>query len=246
MVTQSEIKEISVSLIGTERLAEAMAVVDGSGMRDGAPFRVRRPRLTRQLLYMARSQRRQSFPAGQSSPFATRPRAITHFNNLGNLHSSTPRTDNPNTHNRDWIWTNRFGDDAQPRTINPSRSSDAIMNPHESNQRNTRLVPEIPNAGGGTPMHISAAGSLFSTNTSIFHDSWLQPRVATSTRRDSSQNGSMLHEYLQQPRIAPSRRRDGNGSQPVHLHASTPHAHWRQHVPTNSESPLRVINHPAI
>jgi hypothetical protein len=240
MVTQSEIKEISVSLIGTERLAEAMAVVDGSGMREGAPFRVRRPRLTRQLLYMARSQRRQSFPAGQSSPFATRPRAITHFNNLGNLHSSTPRTDNPNTHNRDWIWTNRFGDDAQPRTINPSRSSDAIMNPHESNQTNTRAVPGIPNVGGGTSMHSSTAGSLFSTNVSIFHDSWLQPRVAPSTSRNDH-TSSMFHEYWQQSRIAPSTRR-----QPVHLHASTPHPNWHQHVPTHSESPLRVVTLPAI
>jgi hypothetical protein len=245
MVTQSEIKEISVSLMGTERLAEAMAVVDGSGMREGAPFRVRRPRLTRQLLSMARAQRHQSFPAGQSSPFATRPRAITHFNNLGNLQSSssTPRTDNPNTHNRDWIWTTRFGDDAQPRTINPSRSSDAIMNPHESNQTNTRSVPGIPNAGGGTSMHSSTAGSLFSTNGSIFHDSWLQPRVAPSTRRNDQ--NSMFHDYWQQSRIAPSTRRDGGG-QPVHLHASTPHPNWRQHVPTHSESPLSVVTLPAI
>jgi hypothetical protein len=224
MVTKSEIKEISASLIGTERLAEAMTVVNGSGMREGVPFRVRRPRLARQLLSMAEAQRRRSFLAGQSSQFATRPPAMTHFNNFDNLHTSPParRTDNSNTHDRDWIWTTRFGDDAQPRTINPSRSSDAIMNPHESNQMNTRSVPGIQNSVRGTAMHSSTAGSLLSTNSSIFHDSWLQPR------------------------IAPSRRSDGNDSLQVHLHATTPHAHWRQHVPTNSESSLRVITRPAI
>ena len=244
MVTQSEIKEISVSLIGTERLAEAMAVVDGSGMREGAPFRVRRPRLTRQLLSMARSQRHQSFPAGQSSPFATRPRAITHFNNLGNLHSSssTPRTDNPNTHNRDWIWTTRFGDDAQPRTINPSRSSDAIMNPHETNQTNTASVPGIPSAGRGTSMHSSTAGSLFSTNGSFIHDHWQQPRTSPSARREGRQHGSIVLDNWQQPRTSLLARRDR--SQPVHLHASTTHAYWRQR--TNSASPLPVITLPAI
>ncbi len=275
MVTKSQIKEISASLIGTERLAQAMAVVNGSGMQEGSPFRVRRPRLARQSLFIAG---RTSFRAGQLSPFATRPPSMTSFPT-----PRTPRTDDSNTHNRDWLWTTRFIDDAQPRTINPSRSSDAIMNPHETNQTNTASVPGIPSAGRGTSMHSSTAGSLFSTNGSFIHDHWQQPRTSPSARREGRQhgsivlddstagslfstNGSFVHDHWQQPRTSPSARREGrqhgsivldnwqqprtsllarrDRSQPVHLHASTTHAYWRQR--TNSASPLPVITLPAI
>ena len=234
MVTKSQIKEISASLIGTERLAQAMAVVNGSGMQEGSPFRVRRPRLARQSLFIAG---RTSFRAGQLSPFATRPPSMTSFPT-----PRTPRTDDSNTHNRDWLWTTRFIDDAQPRTINPSRSSDAIMNPHETNQTNTASVPGIPSAGRGTSMHSSTAGSLFSTNGSFIHDHWQQPRTSPSARREGRQHGSIVLDNWQQPRTSLLARRDR--SQPVHLHASTTHAYWRQR--TNSASPLPVITLPAI
>jgi hypothetical protein len=221
MVTKSQIKEISASLIGTERLAKAMAVVNGSEMREGSPFRVRRLRLARQSLFIARAQRRASFRAGQWSPYATRLPAMTHFNNSDNSHSSSPtprtlRTDDTNTHNRGLI------DDAQPRTINPSRSSDAILNPHETNQANTTSVPGIPTAGRGTSMHISTAGSLFSTNGSIVHDRWQQPRIAPSTRREGRQNESIFHYNWQQPRISSSARREGRQN------GSIVHNNWQQ------------------
>ena len=60
MVTKSEIKETSASLIGTERLAQAMAVVNGSELQEAPPFcGVRRPpRLARRVLARARVARR--------------------------------------------------------------------------------------------------------------------------------------------------------------------------------------------
>jgi hypothetical protein len=248
MVTKSEIKQISASLIGTERLAQAMAVVNGSEMQEGAPFRVQRQRLARQLRSIARAQRRRSGPDGQLSPFPTRLPTMRHFNNGNNLSTSqsTPRTNNSNTHNRDWIWTTRFIDDEQPRTINPSRSSDAIMNPHETNQMNTISTPGLPTAGGGTSMHNSAAGSLFSTNGTIVHANWMQPREAPHT------NGSGFHDHwLQQRQVSPTRRGLSSGDNVLAIGrlgsiASTTHAHWRQQVPTNSETPLPVLTLPAI
>ena len=271
MVSKSEIKQISASLIGTERLAQAMAVVNGSGMQEGAPFRARRPRLARHLLSVARSPMRLSFSAGQASPSATRSRANTHFNNGVNLHTGPfTRTDDTNTHSRDWMWATRFIDDAQPRTINPSRSSDAIMNPHESNQSHTESVQGMPTSGGGVSMHSSTAGSLFSTNRSIAHEHWQQTRVVPSnstagslfsTNRsiahenwhqtrivpstpNDSQNGSIIHDYWQQPRVARSTRRDRNNQ--VQLHVSSVHPYWRQSVPSNSESHLPVTILPVI
>ena len=244
MVTKSEIKEISASLIGTERLARAMAVVDGSEMQEGAPFRVQRRRLARQLRSIARAQR--------SSPFSTRLATMRRVNNGDNLHisPSMPRRDSSNTHSRDWIWTTRFIDDEQPRAINPSRSSDAIMNPHETNQMNTTSIPGLPTADGGAPMHSSTAGSLFSTNGTIFHDNWLQPREALEA---PPTNGSIFHDYWLQEhrqvsRVSPTRRGLTSGDNVIaigRLGASTTHANWRQHMPTNSESPLPVLILPA-
>ena len=230
MVTKSQIKEISASLIGTERLTQAMAVVNESGMQEGSPFRVRRPRLARQSLFTARAQGRTSFRAGRLSPFATRPPSMT-----SSPTPRTSRTDDSNLHNRDWLWTTRFIDDAQPRTINPTRSSDAIMNPHET-QTSTTSVPGIPS------MHSSVAGSLFSTNGSFVHDHWQQSRTSPSARREGSQIGSIVHDNWHQPRTPPSERRDRR--QPVHLHASTAHSYWRQ--ATNSASHLPVITLPAV
>lgn len=268
MVSKSEIKLISASLIGTERLAQAMAVVNESGMQEGAPFRARRPRLARHLLSVARSPMRLSFSAGQASPSATRSRAHTH--------------DDTNTHNRDWAWTNRFLDDAQARTINPSRSSDAIMNPHETNQSHTESVSGITTAGGGASMHSTLAGSLImhahwqqtrlvpstpsgsqynsiahvnwhrtrtvpssggSQYNSIAHENWQRMRPVPSTP-SNSQNSSIIHDYWQQPRVTRPTRRDRNN--PVQLHVTSAHPSWSQNVPSNSEAHLPVVTLPAI
>ena len=255
--------EISKSLIGTERLAQAMA---GSRMQEGTPFRAQRTQLARRM------QRLQSRIDMQTTPFATR---------TGGDDSQA------NTHNMDWNWTNRFmistdEDDEQPRTIIHSLSSDALMGPHLTNQTSTVSdAARSSNVGEGTSMHITAAGSLFSSNNSIFqqqmrlvspsrhypdgtifHDSWQQHRQVrhvSPSRHDP--DGTIFHDAWQRPRqVSPTRR-----NQPMTLHAttthrnwrespqrreqpqppqlSTAHAYWREHGTTNSESniPLRVF-----
>mmetsp|Transcript_21746 Transcript_21746/g.38327 ORF Transcript_21746/g.38327 Transcript_21746/m.38327 type:complete len:1039 (-) Transcript_21746:340-3456(-) len=224
MVTKLEIKETSASLIGTERLAQAMAVVNGSEMQEAPPFHgVRRPpRLARRVLARARvAQRRrsgQAHEAGESSmmppqspnsPWLWSARFDNGQSNspsttgLSPGLSSMPRLDEggslptanngtDNTHNRDWLWATRFSSVSsnnnntteQPTTINPSRSSDAILNPHETNQNNA-AAPETAPARGEASMHNTTAGSLFS---STLHNHWQRrTREPQTTRRSSNQ-----------------------------------------------------------
>jgi len=235
MVTKSEIEETSASLIGTERLAQALAVVNVSGMREAPPFRGRRPRqLAHQILARARAQRRRSGQAQESadSPLMSPQSPNAHwlwsarFDNLPSAAGSssmppldegdsqppsppTPRSNNgfSNTNNN-WLWATRFAGsvsaDPQSRIINPSRSSDAIMNPHETNQSVAAPVREAH-------MHNTTAGSLFSSNTSMYHNHWQQRRVPP--RRSISQTIT----------LSPTRR----------------HTHWRQNPPT--ELPVTVL-----
>lgn len=266
MVTMSEIKETSAALIGTERLAQAMAVVSGSQMQEAPPLR-RTSRLARQMLDRARAQRRRSGraqrrppPGGESTAMSPRsPNAhwlwTERFNNSQPNTSpgtgpslmrsvnegETPTTSPPtprrrngaanDTHNRDWLWATRFNsfssnDDQQPRTINPSRSSDAIMNPYESNMRPDGEGPSTPTSteAGGRSMHNTAAGALFvPINNSMYHDHWAR-------------------------RNPPPRR--SNAQQPVSLTLSPRrvHQHWRQQpsIGSNPEPTLPVTVLPAI
>jgi len=262
MVTKSEIKATSASLIGTERLAQAMAVA-GSEMQEAPPFRVRRrpPQLARQMLARAREHRRRSgqtsegsgdSPSMQMPPQSPNAHWLwsARFDNGNNSPSSatigqspglTPggrssmwRTDdrgshptnspsstrannagsNQNTHNRDWLWAARFSTPSnnttnnstttQPTTINPSRSSDAIMNPHESHQNAPEEAPSPTTShrhgDEGASMHNNTAGSLF---TSAFHNHWQQrstrdaPRTATA-RLSSPPRHSRRHNHWRQ------------------------------------------------
>ncbi len=133
----------------------------------------------------------------------------------------TPRRNNGssnNTHNRDWLWATRFSSsssgaaDQQPRTIEPSRSSDAIMNPHEANQSNSLVsAPSTPTSNRGeTTQHNTTAGELFSSNTSMYHDHWQRRDFR---RRCTQQTPVTLT-------LSPSRR----------------HPHWNRQNSANSNS----------
>ncbi|KAL3791604.1 hypothetical protein HJC23_012194 [Cyclotella cryptica] len=142
MVTKSEIKETSATLIGTELLTQAMR----TSMVEAPPFRRRGPRLPRHML--ARGRRTpgnlQDGTIPQQSPNAhwlwtarfdnsrqqlpnSRPfPAPTNDNSTSAVNSPTLNT---NTHNNDWLWTTRF-ENRPSRRISPttlvSRSSDAL------------------------------------------------------------------------------------------------------------------------
>ena len=191
IVTKSEIDEISASLIGTKRLAEAMAV---SEMQEAPPFSVRRSRLARQLMTRARAAQR----LRHSGPTSLRPIPAS---------PRTPRANNV-THGRDRFLRATSGFLSPPSPsfqappINPSRSSDAIMNPHETNQLNTVSGTSNNGRGGGAgaSIHTSNAGSLFTTsvNQSMFHDHWIRQRQTPPPPMNISLSPSTPHPYWRQ------------------------------------------------
>jgi len=303
MVTKSEIKETSASLIGTERLARAMAVVEGSEMREAPPFRrgIRRPprMVARQMLARAREQARAQRdrrgspgvasssgnappaspnahwlwsarhgqqPSSPSSNVVNRlPPGLSSMPRLDEVgpHSSprllTPRPSNngpDNAHNRDWLWATRHGSSTlqqTPPSINPSRSSDAIMNPHETNavSRSSDAImnpyganaasaaPEAasPNAAPAdhqtTPTHHTAAGSLFS---STLHNHWQQQQrqgpQTTVTR------ASLHHEHWQQLQQQQQRQCPPTTA----TRATLQHSHWQQPQPQTT-TPRTTLHH---
>lgn len=199
IVTKSEIDEISASLIGTKRLAEAMAV---SEMQEAPPFSVRRSRLARQLMARARAAQRLRHPASAA------------YNNVTPTSASlSPSSNNPQTLRttnvalgRDRLlratsgFTSTPSPSFQAHPINPSRSSDAIMNPHESNQMNP--VSDVSGerggeGGGGASIHTSNAGALFTTsvNQSMFHDHWVRQRPAPPPPMNLSLAPSTPHPH---------------------------------------------------
>lgn len=200
-MTKSEIDEISASLIGTKRLAEAMAV---SEMQEAPPFSVRRSRLARQLMARARAAQRLRNPGSvghnnivpSSSPSMRPPTSPL-----------TPRTNNV-AHSRDRFLLATTGflsppspsnNSSQPRIINPSRSSDAIMNPHETHQ--SSAIGDGEDGGVGASIHTSNAGSLFTTsvvNQSMFHDHWIRQRQVPPPPMNLSLSPATPHPYWRQ------------------------------------------------
>jgi hypothetical protein len=267
MVTKSEIKETSASLLGTERLAQALAVVSGSEMQEAPPFRrTGRARLGRQMLARARAQRRRTSSGqanerggsslvpppspnshwlwtarfdldGQSGPNTGSSPSLSSMPTLGE-HVSSPRANNStnnttSSHNRDWLWATRFGSSStssnssqqpaqQPRVINPSRSSDAIMNPHETNQNNLAVAQEVTSVHEPS-IYNTAAGSLFSS--SMYHDHWHR---RTIDQRRNNQNSSITlsprryHSNWRQ--TAPN----SNVGADITLSPARLHSNWRQ------------------
>jgi len=262
IVTKNEIREKSASLMGTERLAKAMAVVDGSEMQEAPPFRsrVRRPRLARQMIARARALHAQAERRQHSGDAPPSPSPNTHWlwterhsqpstplaagqsympplneGDSSPTTSSTPGSNNGagNIRNRDWLWATRFDAispsviEPQPRTINPSRSSDAIMNPHESSQTTATATVAATPTRDDVPMHNTTAGSLFSSNQA------------------SSQNESMFHDHWQQRSQEPRRR---TGAVTLTLSPNRRHDHWRQmqsmpDAASDPTSPGRLHNH---
>jgi hypothetical protein len=204
IVTKSEIDEISASLIGTKRLAEAMAV---SEMQEAPPFSVRRSRLARQLMARARAAQRLrhsgSAAAGHNN-FILPTSASTLPSMRPPTSPQTPRTNNV-AHGRDRFLRATSGflsppsPSLQAHAINPSRSSDAIMNPHESNQINqvSNSSGERGGGEGGASIHTSNAGALFTTsvNQSIFHDHWIRQRQAPPPPMNLSLSPSTPHPH---------------------------------------------------
>ena len=216
MVTKTEITMVSQSLIGTDRLAQAMAAV-GSEMQQAPPFRVRGSRMARQMMNRARAQRRRSGEAAESTTSETpmSPNAnwlwSARFANEGP--PSTPRRSNSVSSSSNNVSSN--DDFQQPRTINPSRSSDAIMNPHEI--ASAPVTPTTANGGGGVSIHNhstihTSAGSLFSSNNSMIHDHWQQQSA---------------------------RRRARNQTAPITLSPNRAHSAWSRQRPRALTSPTR-------
>ena len=251
MVTKTEIKETSASLLGTERLAQALAVVNGPEMQEAPPFRraLQRSRLARQML--ARAQRRRSAgqtnspgDAGMLSPQSPSPNAhwlwSARFNDdqssaqsvsgtspvrsslpALNEGGSTPRANNVvssnMTYNRHSHWLSPNTPSQQPRTINPSRSSDAIMNPHETHQTEAVVSMERASALPNTN-----AGSLFSSlpvtstrgNSTMYHNHWHSR--TTENRRRNREHGLTM---------SPTRR----------------HIHWHRSTSNSSHLPVTML-----
>lgn len=191
MVTKAEIKDVSQSLIGTDRLAQAMAVV-GSDMQQAPPFRVRGSvqgsRLYRQMISRTRAQRRSEGSTGQGQ--------------------SAPQSPNPNP----WLWSARFADSPSTPTtptrnnsssleyhqIGPSLSSDAVlMNSHE-----TVITTATPPTGreGRASIHNTRVGYLFSSDDTMIHSHWHQrPRsIRSNSQTTVTLSPSRVHTHWQQ------------------------------------------------
>jgi ubiquitin-conjugating enzyme (huntingtin interacting protein 2) len=213
MVTKEEMYEISKTLIGTERLAQAMA---GSQMQEGTPFRsrVRQSQLVRE---MQRLRSRIDMP---STPFATR----------------TSEDDaNTQAYNMNWNWTTRFVIstdqlDEQPREINSSRSSEALTspNPMSSDADGSLVTPNdtiFHHHWAQQPRELTPITRL-DPDGSIFHDHWQSPRQVSPTRRSShpiNLGTPTIHNHWRES--SPTTR--NQPQLPPRL--STAHTYWREH-----------------
>jgi len=295
MVTKSELKETSVSLLGTEQLARALVVVEGSEMQQAPPFR-RGIQRTRQMFARAREQARvqrdRRGSQGDASPLTPQQSSNAHWlwnarfgqpnspttsvitpgalppglssmprlNEVG-LHSTTnpltPRVTNrgpDNIHNRDWLWATRFGNNTPSdlQVINPSRSSDAIMNPHESNAaattQSSQLAAAPPEGVHVTrgAMHDTVAGSLFSstlhnhwqhrqlspqrtTTRPTLHSHWQQQQQHRQLSPQRTTTRPTLHSHWQQQQANP---------QTTINRSTLHHSHWQQQQHQSSQTPI--------
>jgi len=228
MVTKEEMYEISKTLIGTERLAQAMA---GSQMQEGVPFRnrVRRSQLVRE---MQRLRSRIDMP---STPFATR-----------------TSEDDANTHayNMDWNWTTRFVIstdqlDEQQMEINSSRSSEALTSPDpmSSDAVGSLITPNdsiFHHHWGNQPRELSPTTRVDPAG-SIFHDHWQPPRQVSPTRRNHPINlGTPTTIHNRWRDLSPSRHVSptrSNQSQ-VPPRVSTAHSYWRERS-NSTDTPIQ-------
>ena len=264
MVSKSEIKETSASLIGTERLAQAMAVFNGSGMIEAPPFQARRPRLAAHLLARTRSRgpsghnmrgpgvdssssnnahwlwaaRFQDAQPGASSATGqmARVREDAPLSPQRSPHRPTSSTSPNNIHNRDWLWTNRFDSAENPSPTNQSVPISRANGPTSDNANQENQIP--PGASD------NASGNAAVPNTSMYHDHWTQSRptrtstISLSPRRASQPSGPIALSPSGSNRHAYWQQPSG----PIALSpsGSTRHAHWqRASQPDHSSSVAR-------
>ena len=209
MVTKSEIKGASASLLGTEILNKAMreATVEAPPLRRG-------PRLPRDMVAAARreawrqwrasNQAHQSTSMTPQSPnahwlWSARHQAAT-ATSAATTHSvSTPISPtNTNTvnHNVDWLWTTRFD---QVRTV---RSTDAIDNNHsDGNVLASRSFDAISgtqtlSSNQQSLHHHATAGSLLAGRN--LHPNWGSNNITSSRRASHTTSPIRLHPHWQQ------------------------------------------------
>ena len=219
MVSKSEVKETSASLVGTERLAQALA----STMVEAPPLRFPQARIARQMIERARQRQRRRRSAQNES----------------NDESSARR----NTVNSHWIWNSRF--ETTPRNlssvnetfpqpaglsqsstttsrnqVSPSptplqaRSFDAIiMESQPTGDLASRSYDAVTNVPQQTSQVQGSSRNAASNNPRNFHNHWANwnnaqltrtPRRSNSTQAPSSPSTSPLGRL----------RRSGSGTSP--------------------------------
>ncbi len=219
MVSKSEVKETSASLVGTERLAQALA----STMVEAPPLRFPQARIARQMIERARQRQRRRRSA----------------QNENNDESSARR----NTVNSHWIWNSRFETTPtnlssvnetfpQPaglsqsstttsrNQVSPSptplqaRSFDAIiMESQPTGDLASRSYDAVTDVPQQTSQVQGPSRNAASNNPRNFHNHWANwnnaqltrtPRRSNSTQAPSSPSTSPLGRL----------RRSGSGTSP--------------------------------
>jgi hypothetical protein len=128
------------------------------------------------------------------------------------------------------------------------------MNPHETNQN----IDPAPEATMPSPsLHNTAAGSLFSSSSTMFHDHWqhqsssprrrINQQTAIDQPMEMNQPATMFHDHWQRRSSSSSPRH--RSSQIVTLSPSPRmHPNWRQNSSnsSNAEAERPVTVRPAI
>lgn len=150
MISKSELKETSASLVGTERLAQALA----SSMVEAPPLRFPQARIARQMIERARQRRRRSTENNDESS-ARQNTVNSHWiwnsrfesTNLSSVNEafpqpaglsqpSTPTTTNQVTPPPTPLQARSFDAamESQPAGVSVSRSFDAVIDPQQTSQ----------------------------------------------------------------------------------------------------------------
>ncbi len=195
MISKSEVKETSASLIGTERLAQALA----STMVEAPPLRFRQALMARQMFARARQSRRRSGPDENEAESSTRQNAV-------------------NSH---WLWSERFmpspASADQHASLSPvnetfphpaglsqstarrgrtevtppaplqTRSFDAIMDSQPTEELATRSFDAITDP---QTSQVQSASRNAAANTRNFHNHWASWNSAQLTRTPRRSNST--------------------------------------------------------
>ena len=257
MVTKSEIKATSASLIGTERLNQAMQ----SATVEAPPFRARRgPRLPRHMTVMARREAWREWRASnqiQSNNATMSPRSphahwlwsarhqLANSGTNSNTAEAPSATVTPSTNNNrhnpntDWLWTMRFENMASQNNsssqLRTARSSDAIGDSVTSDRISGLHQSAL------TSRSFDALQEQIETSQATN-----QPSLHHHATAGSLVIGRNLHPHWNNYQSNASPRR----SQPLRL-AGSPmthrlHPHWQQHtIRGNVDQPsMEILSRP--